>query len=116
MGSLVDKSSGTTQSCLAKDSGLADAYAGDHNVATHLAKVCSKVFGKGMAKRAAEKMAPKTSRKPLVRSRRKKATRIRKTARASRTKAAPTQATAPAMEEDAAQTQVKPAGRRQRRV
>ncbi|KAH8605206.1 hypothetical protein ERJ75_001640300 [Trypanosoma vivax] len=58
MGSLVDKSSGTTQSCLAKDSGLADAYAGDHNVATHLAKVCSKVFGREMAKRSAEKMAP----------------------------------------------------------
>ncbi|KAH8605196.1 hypothetical protein ERJ75_001640500 [Trypanosoma vivax] len=58
LGSLVDKSGTTTQSCLAKDSGLGDAYAGDGNEATHLAKVCSKVFGEGMAKRAATKMAP----------------------------------------------------------
>ncbi|CCD19161.1 hypothetical protein, conserved in T. vivax [Trypanosoma vivax Y486] len=65
MGSLVDKGSRTTQSCLAKDTGLQDAYAGDHNVATHLAKVCSKVFGKEMAKRAAKNMAPKDIRQAL---------------------------------------------------
>ncbi|CCD18024.1 hypothetical protein, conserved in T. vivax, partial [Trypanosoma vivax Y486] len=65
MGSLVDKSSGTTQSCLANDEGLATAYAGDHNVATHLAKVCSKVFGKGMANNSAEKMAPEDITKAL---------------------------------------------------
>ncbi|CCD21261.1 hypothetical protein, conserved in T. vivax, partial [Trypanosoma vivax Y486] len=58
MGSFVDKSEGTTQSCLAKDGALATAYAGDQNVATHLAKVCTKVFGREMAKRSATKMAP----------------------------------------------------------
>ncbi|CCD20299.1 hypothetical protein, conserved in T. vivax [Trypanosoma vivax Y486] len=54
MGSLVDKSARTTQSCLAKDGGLATAYAGDADVEKHLAKVCEAVFGRGLANRKAE--------------------------------------------------------------
>ncbi|CCD20932.1 hypothetical protein, conserved in T. vivax, partial [Trypanosoma vivax Y486] len=65
MGSLVDKSGTTTQSCLAKDGNLKTDYAGDHNVAKHLAKVCSKVFGKEMANNSAEKMSTETIRKAL---------------------------------------------------